>query len=118
MYPEILADLVALLHLSFIIFIVFGGFLCFRWPRLAWIHIPSFLWGGAISFGDWVCPLTYLENSLRAKGFGGGFIEYYLLPIIYPERLFGDFPRYGFIMIGIFVLVLNGFIYWRLWKQK
>ena len=114
MFYEILANLVVVLHLLFILFVIFGGLACFVWPRLAWIHIPAFLWGAAISFLGWICPLTYLENDLRNQGYGSGFIENYLLPLIYPEILFGDFPRYGFIMIGLFVLVFNGFIYWRL----
>jgi len=118
MVYEILADLVVVLHLMFILFVIFGALLCFRWPRMAWLHIPAFLWGGGISFLGWTCPLTYLENDLRDQGYGSGFIEHYLLPLIYPEILFGDFPRYGFTMIGIFVLVVNGYIYGRLRSRK
>tara|TARA_R110002096_G_scaffold416576_2_gene619548 strand:- start:404796 stop:405179 length:384 start_codon:yes stop_codon:yes gene_type:complete len=119
---HLLADMLVMLHLLFIIFVTLGGLLVFRWPFIAWFHVPAFLWGGGIAILGWICPLTYLENDLReragASGYTGGFIEYYLLPIIYPERLFGDFPRGGFIAIGIFVFVLNAFIYWKLYRRK
>lgn len=114
---RVLADLTVAVHFLFILFVVFGGFLALRWPRLAWAHVPAFLWGGAISLFGWVCPLTYLENHLRAKGAEAGhsssFIEAYLVPLIYPEQLFGSFPDYGFTAIGVFVLLLNAVVYWR-----
>ena len=122
MLYRVLADIVVLLHFSFIVFVVLGGLLTFRWPRVAWAHVPAFLWGAGISFMGWVCPLTYLENDLRASGAEAGytssFIERYILPVIYPETLFGVFPRAGFIAMGLFVLLLNGGLYWRLWTRN
>ncbi len=115
---RVLADVVVVVHLMFIVFVFLGGFLTFRWPRVAFIHVPSFLWGGAISLFGWICPLTYLENDLRAKGAAEGyatsFVEEYVLQFVYPERLFGVFPRSGFIAIGVLILALNAVIYWRL----
>lgn len=112
-----MADLVIMLHMLFIIFVGLGGLLTFRWPRVAWLHVPAFLWGAAIALFGWICPLTYLENDLRTKAmtenYTDSFIEQHLLPVIYPEQLFGDFPSAGFIAIGVFVLILNGAIYWR-----
>ena len=122
MLYSFLADLTVILHLAFIVFVVAGGLLVFRWPRLAWLHVPAFLWGGAISLLGWICPLTHLENDLRAKGLGSGyetsFVEEYVMPIIYPEQLFGSFPRAGFIMIGIGVLLLNTAVYWRVYRSR
>ena len=87
----VLAHVVILAHLAFIIFVLLGGFLVFRQRWWALLHIPVFLWGAMISFGGWICPLTPLENWLRVKGgelgYHGGFIEHYLLPIIYPRNL-------------------------------
>jgi hypothetical protein len=121
MLYRVLADAVVVVHLAFIIFVFFGGLLTFRWPKLAWAHVPSFLWGGGIGLFGWICPLTYLENDLRSKsaaqGYTSSFVEAYLLPAIYPERLFGSFPRSGFIAIGVFILVLNAVIYWRLYRR-
>ncbi len=117
MLYRVLADVAVVVHLVFIVFVFFGGFLTFRWPRVAWVHVPSFLWGGAISLFGWICPLTYLENDLRTKGAAEGyatsFVEEYVLQFVYPERLFGDVPRSGFIVIGVIILALNAVIYWR-----
>ena len=107
----IFAHLVILVHLIFILFVPFGGILGFRKRWWALLHIPVFLWGALISFGGWICPLTPLENWLRVKGgelgYHGGFIEHYLLPIIYPRNL----TRGVQITMGIAVLILNLVIY-------
>ena len=122
MLYRVMADAVVGLHLSFVLFVVFGGFLAWRWPRLAWLHVPTFLWVAGIEILGWICPLTYLENNLRARGAGGDyadrFVEHYILPLLYPELLFpGGFSRSWFIWIGIFVLGLNGLIYCQLWAK-
>lgn len=101
------AYITVLLHLAFIIFVPLGGLLVLRWRWWAWIHVPVFLWGALISFGGWICPLTPLENWLRVRGgelgYQGGFIEHYILPVIYPRNL----TRGLQIAIGIAVLLLN-----------
>ena len=121
MLYRILADVTVAVHLLFIVFVFFGGFLTFRWPRLAWVHVPSFLWGAAISLFDWVCPLTYLENDLRIKGetlgYATSFVEEYVVQFVYPEQFFGPLPRNAFIDIGFLIIVLNCVIYWRLSKR-
>jgi hypothetical protein len=87
----ILADALVMLHLLFVAFVMAGGFLLLRWPKLAWLHLPAAAWGAYIEFSGGVCPLTPLENQLRILGgehaYGGDFVEYYLLPILYPENL-------------------------------
>ena len=122
MLYRVMADAVVGLHLAFVLFVVFGGVFVWRCPRLAWLHVPAFLWGASIEMASWTCPLTYLENDLRVRSMASGrtdsFVEHYILPLLYPELLFPDgFPRSGFIGIGIFVLVLNGLIYWQLWTR-
>jgi hypothetical protein len=111
MLYRVLADGVLALHLAFIIFVVLGGLLVLRWPRLAWIHLPIAAYGVLIEFVGWVCPLTPLENRLRhlggQAGYSGGFIEHYLLPLIYPSRL-----TYGMqVALGLAVLAVNALIY-------
>ncbi len=118
----ILADAAVAVHLMFILFVLLGGLLALRWPRLAWVHLPVLLWGIGIELIGWVCPLTYLENYFRrlsrAEGYAAGFVEHYLVPLIYPDLLFpGGFPRSGFIAIGIIIAVLNAIIYWFVWKR-
>ena len=87
----VLADALVILHLLFVAFVMAGGFLLVRWPRLVWLHLPAAAWGAIIEFTGWICPLTPLENHLRILGGGsaysGGFVERYLLPILYPENL-------------------------------
>jgi hypothetical protein len=86
-----LADALVVVHLLFVVFVMAGGFLVARWPRLAWIHLPAAAWGAFIEFSGGICPLTPLENRLRLlggeAGYAGGFVERYLLPILYPDNL-------------------------------
>jgi hypothetical protein len=87
----VLADAMVIMHLLFVIFVMTGGFLLVRWPKLAWLHLPAVAWGAIVEFTGWICPLTPLENHLRMLGGGGvysgGFVERYLLPVLYPENL-------------------------------
>jgi hypothetical protein len=108
---RLLANAVVAFHALFILFIVFGGFLTWRWRWVAIVHIPCAVWGVLIEYRGWVCPLTPLENSLRARagqqGYSGGFIEHYLLPAVYPSSLT---PRVQ-LALGTLVLVINLFAY-------
>ena len=119
MLYRLLADLVLVLHLLFIAFVVAGGFAAIRWPRLAWAHVPCFVWGALIEFAGWICPLTPLEVRLRIAsgqaGYSGGFIERYLLPIIYPGALNREIQ----IWLGLSVLALNAVAYaWLLRRLR
>lgn len=91
MAASLAADTVLLLHAAFIVFVVAGGLLALRWPPAAVVHLPCAVWGAAIEFTGGVCPLTPLEQRLRTAageaGYSGGFIEHYLLPLIYPSGL-------------------------------
>ncbi|MDM0029481.1 DUF2784 domain-containing protein [Variovorax saccharolyticus] len=111
---RLLADAVLLLHGLFILFAVFGGLLVWRWPRLAWLHLPAAAWAGWVVSAGWICPLTPLENALRRSageaGYSGGFVEHYLLALIYPEGL----TRPLQIALGLGVLLFNAALYARL----
>ena len=111
MLYRLAADVVVLFHLGFILFVVCGGFLAWRWRKVAWIHLPVVCWGTIIEFFGLICPLTPLENDLRLlagdRGYQGGFIEHYVIPVIYPAELT---IRHQ-IVLGILVLLLNGFAY-------
>ena len=108
---QLLADTVLVIHLGFILFVVSGGFLV-RWRRsVAWVHLPAVGWGALIEFMGWICPLTPLENWARSRagetGYAGGFVEHYLLPVVYPAALTRDVQ----IALGVAVLIVNLSIY-------
>ena len=111
---RIAADLVVVLHSLFVVFVVLGGLLVLRRPGLAWVHVPVALWGIGIEWLGGTCPLTPLEKSLRMRGglagYEGGFIEHYLLPILYPAGL----TRTVQLVLGAIVLVINAAVYTRL----
>lgn len=86
-----LADAVVVTHVGFVLFVLLGGLLVLRWPRLGWVHLPAAAWGVWIEASGWVCPLTPLENWLRRRGGGdgytSGFVEHYVVPLLYPAAL-------------------------------
>lgn len=114
---SVLADLVLVVHGAFILFVVLGAILVFRWPRLAFLHIPCAIWGSWIEFSGSICPLTPLENHLRRlageRGFSGGFIEHYLVPLIYPPGLTPAMQ----IGIGVAVVAINLVAYVLIWRR-
>jgi hypothetical protein len=111
MLYQLAADLIVFLHFAFILFVLFGGLLVYKWHWLIWLHIPAAIWGALIEIVGWVCPLTPLENWLyQASGgdiYSGSFIERYLTPIIYPSGL----NKEMFIMMGVIVIVVNVIVY-------
>jgi hypothetical protein len=108
---RLLADLVAIIHLGFILFSVGGGLLVLKWKRCAYVHIAAVVWGVSVELMGWACPLTPLENWLRKRAgadvYATGFIEHYILPIIYPSAL----TRTVEIVLGILLLSLNVAVY-------
>src|SRR5260370_10246419 len=112
-----LADVVVLVHTAFVVFVVLGGFLAWRWRGVVWAHAPCALWGVAIEYGGWVCPLTPLENYLRARaglaGYAGGFVEHYLIPVLYPAGL----TRPTQAVLGTLALVVNLVAYGALLRR-
>lgn len=108
---QFLADIVLVAHFAFVVFVLAGGLLLLRWPRLVWMHLPAVAWVVFIEVAGWVCPLTPLENYFRALAGGnvyqGDFIGRYLLPLIYPASLT---PTIQLILAGV-VIVFNLTIY-------
>ena len=105
------ADAIVLLHLGFILFVAAGGLFVLRWPRLAWVHVPAVVWGALIELAGWICPLTPLENRLRATAgdvaYTGGFIDRYIMPIVYPDGL----TRGMQLALGVAVIAVNLVVY-------
>jgi len=114
----LLADGVLALHVAFLLFVVFGGLLALRWKRVAWLHVPCALWGAWVELAGWVCPLTPLENDLRRMagkaGYAGGFLEHYVVPLLYPPGL----TRGMQVALGVAALALNVGIYVGVWRRR
>jgi Protein of Unknown function (DUF2784) len=108
---NLIVDAILGLHLTYIIFVLFGGLLVLHHPRLAWLHIPAVAWGAIVEFMDWPCPLTTWENHFRslagAGSYHGDFVWHYLLQIIYPAGLTSDLH----VLLGGIVVMLNLAIY-------
>ena len=109
---RVAADFVVLVHVAFVVFVVLGGLLVARWPRLALLHLPAVAWGVFIELRGWICPLTPLENALRQRGgssaYEGDFIEHYILPLLYPAHL----TRSTQIGLGSLAVIINLLLYW------
>jgi hypothetical protein len=119
MLYRLAAEGVLLLHLAFIVFVVFGAALAARWRWLALVHVPAAAWGFFVELTGPVCPLTHAENYLRIKagqsGYAESFIEHYLLAIIYPASLTREVQ---FVLAAV-VVVINVAIYgWLFYPRR
>ena len=115
---RVLATVVVLVHMAFVAFVVAGGVLALRWPRVAWVHLPAALWGAMIARVGVICRVTPLENWLRVHAGGTpydtGFLEHYLLPILYPVAM----TRGVQIATGVFVVGVNVLVYRRVFRKS
>lgn len=115
---RLLADLVLIVHAGFVAFVMLGALLVWRWPRIAWIHVPVVLWGAGIEFRGGICPLTPLESHWRwlgrELGYPGGFVEHYLVSALYPDGL----TRRAQVMLGALVLLINVAIYAWVFRRR
>ena len=112
MWYRIGVDLVLLLHLGFVLFVIGGGLLLVKWQGMVWIHLPAVAWGALVEFMGWICPLTPLENRLRAlageSATEADFIGRYLPTLLYPATLTREIQ----ILLGMVVLFVNVALYW------
>ena len=112
------ADVVLVVHFAFVVFVVLGGLLALRWPRVAWVHVPVALYGALIEFAGFVCPLTPLEVWLRRQGgeagYEGGFVEQYITAALYPTGLTREIQ----LALGVGVLVINAAVYTLWWRRR
>jgi hypothetical protein len=117
MIDRLAADAVVLVHLAFVVFVVLGALLVLRDWKWALLHAPAALWGAYAELTATICPLTPLENALRrragAAGYEGGFVEHYLIPLIYPPGLAAAHQRW----IGVVVVALNAVLYAWAWRR-
>lgn len=116
MVYHVLANATALVHLAFILFVLFGGLVVLKWPHAMWLHIPAAIWGVLIEFAGWYCPLTRWENHFLREagraGYSDGFVAHYIFPLIYPAGL----TRGIEIALGAIVLIVNAGIYVKVFR--
>ena len=118
MIYRIAADFVLVTHFAFIVLVVAGGLVVFRYEWFAWIHIPAASWGAFVELTGRICPLTTLENVLRIRagqeGYVDSFIDHYIVPVIYPAGL----TRHVQLMLAGLVVVANVAIYATILLRK
>ena len=119
MFSRLLADIILSFHFAFVVFAIFGGLIVLYKRRVAWVHVPVVLWSAVINLASWVCPLTPLENFFRSAagqaGYKGGFVEHYIVPIIYPPVLTRDLQ---FVLAGA-ALGFNALVYcWIFYRRR
>jgi|TARA_B100001964_G_scaffold176158_1_gene194000 hypothetical protein len=114
---ELAANFALTVHLAFIIFVVFGALLFFVLPKTIYAHLPALFWGTYIELTHSICPLTHLENWFLQKAdlkiYSEGFIQNYLVPIVYPKHLTEDLQIYLAIAIVVINLIIYGFIIYK-----
>jgi hypothetical protein len=115
---RLVADAVVVVHVSFIVFVVAGGLLALRWRWVAAVHIPVALYGVVIELVGFTCPLTPLEKTLRRRagsaGYEGGFVEHYVVPVVYP----GEFTSSVKIALAALIVVANVIVYGIVWRRS
>ena len=111
---EFAADLTLIVHFAFIIFVVFGALLFVVSTKIIYVHVPALIWGIYIEITHSICPLTYLENWFLQKAnlttYSEGFIQNYLMPIVYPKHLTDNLQIYFAIVLIVANMLMYGLI--------
>jgi hypothetical protein len=114
---RVLAEATMVVHFLFIAFVVLGGFLAWRWPRVLWLHLAAAVWGLCIVVFALNCPLTYVEDWARERagqsGLARGFIDTYLTGVMYPERYLNEVR----LLIAVVVVVSYAGVVIR-WRRR
>jgi hypothetical protein len=122
MFYRFLADATVALHLAFVVFVAIGGFLVLWRRKLAFFHVPAAVWGVLIELGGWICPLTPLENRFRRlggeAGYDGGFVEHYLLPLLYPSGLTRGHQIWLGVVVGLVNVGAYALVLWKSVKRR
>jgi hypothetical protein len=113
---SLLADGVVVVHFLFTLFVIFGGLLVLLWRAAIYAHLPALAWGCWIELSGRICPLTPLENYLRHQagvaGYGGGFLQHYIIAVLYPPGLTRAM-QWGLAGVLVAINVLAYTVVWR-----
>lgn len=114
---SLLADALVIVHFAFAAFVVFGGFLAWRWRWVVFVHLPALAWGTWVELSSTMCPLTPLENHWRRlggeAGYSGGFLAHYLGALLYPVGLT---PHIQW-LLAVLLVTLNVVAYWGVLRR-
>lgn len=117
MLHRLAADGLVLLHAGFVVFVLFGGLLALRDIRWVYVHLPAAVWGFLVEARGWFCPLTTWENDLRRAagqaGYDGGFVEHYVIPVLYPAGLTRDLQMALAALVVVVNLCVYGGVLWQ-----
>jgi hypothetical protein len=117
MLQRVLADLVLVVHLGFVVFVLAGGLLALRWRWVPWVHLPAAFWGAFIELSGGICPLTPLENRLRAAAgedtYTGDFIAQLVGPVLYPPGLTREIQ----LLLAVLLVAFNALVYTTVWRR-
>jgi hypothetical protein len=115
---HVLATLVVAAHVAFVAFVVIGGLFVLRWRKLLYLHLAAVVWAVYVESSGAICPLTPLENNLRAaaglEAYAGDFVAEYVFPVLYPDGL----TRRAQLVIGTAVVTINSGIYAVLLRRR
>lgn len=114
---RLVADAVVLVHGAFVLFVVAGCLLALRWRRAALVHLPAVVYGAMIELIGFTCPLTPLEKSLRrragSEGYDGGFVEHYVVPVLYP----GELTQRIQVLLATMLVLSSAAVYGVVWQR-
>lgn len=100
-----LALAVAGLHFAYLAYLLFGGYLAWRWPRTITVHLLVVAWAAFTLATQVPCPLTRVQDALRELGgqreLRSTFINVYVRGVFYPA----DHERAAQALVGLLVLV-------------
>lgn len=119
----VLADAILIVHVLFVLFVIFGlvavylgYFLNWKWVRnrlFRILHLSSIAIVIGQSWAGLICPLTIWEMGLRAEvgsaTYSGSFIQHWLHSLLYysaPEWAFSVvYTGFGILIVGGWILV-------------
>jgi hypothetical protein len=110
-----LAACTSLLHLIFILLVIFGALWTRRRPFWTAAHLLALLWGIVVEIGPLPCPLTlleaYFERGAGMRVMQGSYLVHCIDALIYP-----NVPYWAIAVCGVVVCATNLGIYaWRGW---
>jgi len=113
---RLLVPTILVVHFAFLAYVVFGGFLAWRWRAAIWPHLAAAAWGLLIVFNAVDCPLTWAENWARRRagdrGYDQGFIDTYVTGVLYRARYLTQ------MRLLVAAVVLVSWVGWWYWRRR